>query len=181
MRNANRDQTFPYEPEALQAAGLMGLTVPATAGGLGGGLRELLYVVGKLGWGEPSTALVLALHCSVVASIIRAQSWPPHVREHVLRDVVRNGALINALRVEPALGTPARGGLPETVARRDGRTWRISGRKIYSTGAPLLKWALVWAATDEPDARVGHFPGADEHWRHHHRADRGTSGHARKR
>ncbi|EGH49830.1 acyl-CoA dehydrogenase family protein, partial [Pseudomonas syringae pv. pisi str. 1704B] len=31
---------------------------------------------------------------------------------------VREGALINALRVEPDLGTPARGGLPGTIARR---------------------------------------------------------------
>ena len=35
--------------------------------------------------------------------------------------------------------------------------WRLSGRKIYSTGAPILKWYAVWAKTDEPETRVGLF------------------------
>ncbi|WP_349531114.1 acyl-CoA dehydrogenase family protein, partial [Bradyrhizobium sp. NAS80.1] len=48
------------------------------------------------------------------------------------------------------------GGLPATVARRTETGWR-TGRKIYSTGAPILKWNLVWARTDEPEPRVGQF------------------------
>ena len=35
--------------------------------------------------------------------------------------------------------------------------WRLSGRKIYSTGAPILKWYAVWARTDEVETRVGLF------------------------
>ena len=31
------------------------------------------------------------------------------------------------------------------------------GRKIYSTGAPILKWYAVWARTDEAETRVGMF------------------------
>ena len=65
--------------------------------------------------------------------------------------------MINALRVEPDLGSPARGGLPATIARRTETGWRLSGRKIYSTGAPILKWYAVWAKTDEPETRVGLF------------------------
>jgi alkylation response protein AidB-like acyl-CoA dehydrogenase len=66
-------------------------------------------------------------------------------------------ALINALRVEPELGSPSRGGLPATIARRTETAWRLTGRKIYSTGAPILKWYMVWARTDEPETRVGLF------------------------
>ena len=66
-------------------------------------------------------------------------------------------ALINALRVEPDLGSPSRGGLPATIARKTETGWRLSGRKIYSTGAPILKWYAVWAKTDEADVRVGLF------------------------
>ncbi|MEX5624701.1 acyl-CoA dehydrogenase, partial [Pseudomonas syringae] len=61
--------------------------------------------------------------------------WPEHLRLQVARDAVADGALINAFRVEPELGTPARGGLPATVARRTTEGWRLSGRKIYSTGS----------------------------------------------
>ena len=60
-------------------------------------------------------------------------------------------------RVEPDLGTPARGGLPATIARRGPDGWRVSGRKIYSTGAPALAYGLVWARTDEAVPRIGFF------------------------
>lgn len=68
---------------------------------------------------------------------------------------MQDGALINALRVEPALGTPARGGLPATTARRTASGWSISGHKIFSTGIPVLRWLLVWGRTDEEHPRVG--------------------------
>ena len=55
--------------------------------------------------------------------------------------------LINALRVEPELGTPARGGLPKTVARAigadDDPSWSVTGRKIFSTGAEGLRFMAV--------------------------------------
>jgi alkylation response protein AidB-like acyl-CoA dehydrogenase len=36
--------------------------------------------------------------------------------------------------------------------------WRVSGRKIFSTGAPGLQWLLVWGATS-PDAPGGQRAG----------------------
>ncbi|HQQ70803.1 MAG TPA: acyl-CoA dehydrogenase, partial [Alicycliphilus sp.] len=44
-----------------------------------------------------------------------------------------------------------------TVARRTPQGWLLSGRKIYSTGAPILRWYAVWARTDEATPRVGAF------------------------
>jgi alkylation response protein AidB-like acyl-CoA dehydrogenase len=75
----------------------------------------------------------------------------------VFATALNEGALINALRVEPDLGTPARGGLPATVATRVGNRWRIRGRKLYSTGSPALRWLSVWGRTDEAEPRVGIF------------------------
>ena len=51
-------------------------------------------------------------------------------------------------KVEPELGTPIRGGLPGTVARRTATCWSLNGRKIYSTGSPVLAWNAIWARTD---------------------------------
>ena len=66
--------------------------------------------------------------------------------------------LINALRVEPELGTPARGGLPATTARRVDDGWSLTGRKIFSTGAagPALDGRLGPHRRASP-ARVGSF------------------------
>jgi alkylation response protein AidB-like acyl-CoA dehydrogenase len=85
----------------------------------------------------------------------QSKTWPEHLRLQVAREAVHEGALINSLRVEPDLGTPARGGLPATVARRTAEGWRISGRKIYSTGSHGLTWLNVWARSDDADPLVG--------------------------
>jgi alkylation response protein AidB-like acyl-CoA dehydrogenase len=89
------------------------------------------------------------------ASLTGRAGWPDHLKALVVDDALKNGGLINALRVEPDLGTPARGGLPATVARRTAGGWSLTGRKIYCTGSPALTWMVVWARTDEDEPRVG--------------------------
>jgi alkylation response protein AidB-like acyl-CoA dehydrogenase len=79
------------------------------------------------------------------------------LRERVYREAVTKGALGNGLRVEPEQGTPLRGGLPATTARRVPEGWSISGHKLYSTGIKGLTWLGVWACTDEAEPRVGTF------------------------
>ena len=140
---------------ALREAGLLALTVRREFGGAGAGLARSAAVVGAIAQGEPATALVLAMQLVQHATLARTRRWPAAVRERVARSAVVDGALANALRVEPALGTPARGGLPDTVARRVAGGWRVSGHKIFATGIPVLTWLLVWARTDEAEPRVG--------------------------
>ena len=84
-------------------------------------------------------------------------SWPAALYADVIAESASLPVLINALRVEPELGTPARGGLPATTARREPGGWSLTGRKIFSTGAAGLRWMAVWARTDEPAPRVGSF------------------------
>ncbi|MCG5248886.1 acyl-CoA dehydrogenase family protein [Methylorubrum extorquens] len=155
----DRAGAFPHGPIAsLREAGLIGLTVPERLGGGGAGLARAAQVVGTLGAGDPAVALVLAMTLLQHGLIHRdGTPWPRALADTVGRDAVTKGALINALRVEPDLGTPARGGLPGTLARRDGDDWRVSGRKIYSTGAPGLAYGVVFVRTDEPEARVGNL------------------------
>lgn len=153
----DRTGRFPAQNFArLREAGLLALTVARSHGGLGGGLADAAAVVGAIAAGEPSTALVLVMQYAQHALIARGR-WPKPVAERVIRDAVADGALINGLRVEPELGTPMRGGLPATTARRTVGGWSISGRKIYSTGCSGLTWAAVWARTDEERPRVGSF------------------------
>jgi alkylation response protein AidB-like acyl-CoA dehydrogenase len=155
----DRSGAFPRENFIeLQAHGLVGLVAPRAFGGRGATLAEARRVLAAVAWGEPATALILAMSWLQQHAIGRTDSrWPAHLRERVLREAAREGALINALRVEPALGSPARGGLPATVARREGPGWRISGHKLYSTGIEGLRWLAVWARTDEAAPRTGFF------------------------
>ncbi|WP_418129083.1 acyl-CoA dehydrogenase family protein [Variovorax sp. 278MFTsu5.1] len=150
---------FPRENfAALQARGLIGLVAPAEHGGGGATLATARRVISAVARGEPATALILTMTYLQHHALTRPDSrWPAHLRERVVRDAVENGALINALRVEPALGSPARGGLPGTVARRDGDGWQIDGHKLYTTGIEGLSWLAVWARTDEAQPRTGVF------------------------
>ena len=154
----DRDGSFPFGNfEDLSKAGLLALTVPAALGGGGAGAAEAARVLGIIGKADPSTALVLSMHLIQHLVMARSARWPARLSRKLAREAVEGVALINALRVEPELGSPARGGLPATIARRTETGWRLSGRKIYSTGAPILKWYAVWAKTDEAETRVGMF------------------------
>ncbi|MGY4622368.1 acyl-CoA dehydrogenase family protein [Bradyrhizobium sp. USDA 4486] len=177
-RAAEHDRTgsFPFENfRELSEAGLLSLTVPAAHGGAGAGARYAAKILGIIGKADASTALVLSMHYINHLVMARSPTWPARLSRKLARESVEGLALINALRVEPDLGSPARGGLPATIARRTETGWRLSGHKIYSTGSPILKWYLVWARTDEAEPRVGQFlvpaglPGARivETWDHH--------------
>jgi alkylation response protein AidB-like acyl-CoA dehydrogenase len=152
----DREASFPAENfHLLHQAGLLALTAPARLGGLEADLPTALKVVSAVARGCPATALVLVMQYLFHASVEGRSGWPESLRQRVIGDALASGALINALRVEPDLGTPARGGLPATVARRTPEGWRISGRKIYSTGSTHLTWMVVWARSDDPAPLVG--------------------------
>jgi alkylation response protein AidB-like acyl-CoA dehydrogenase len=156
--NHDRDGSFPFENfEKLADAGLLSLAVAKGLCGRGAGAREIADVLGTIAEGDPATALVLAMHYIQHFVIARSDRFPLHLAKKLAAETTRGVALINALRVEPDLGSPARGGLPATTARWSEDGWRISGRKIYSTGAPALKYFVVWAKTDEVAPRVGSF------------------------
>jgi len=155
----DRDGSFPFENiAALKDAGLLALTAPKALGGQGADLPTALAVIRAVARGEPATALVLAMQYLFHVSLEGSRAgWPEAAKRQIVETALREGALINALRVEPELGTPARGGLPATVARRTADGWSLSGRKIYATGSVALTWMVVWARTDEDQPRVGGF------------------------
>ncbi len=150
---------FPHANFArLRALGLPGLVVPPRWGGPGIGLVQSRSLVAAVARGEPATALILVMLWMLARSLSRPDCrWPAAQRDAVLRSAVTDGALANQLRVEPELGSPARGGLPATVARRTGDGWRLNGHKLYTTGIDGLRWLVVWGRTDEAQPRVGQF------------------------
>ncbi len=155
----DRTARFPFENfTALHAQGLVAAVVPREAGGGGATLSRAGRIIGAVGRAETSTALVLAMTFLVHRALARSDSrWPIALRDQVWQSAVEDGGLVNNLRVEPALGSPSRGGVPATVARRTQDGWSLSGHKLYSTGIPGLSWLLVHARTDGALPDVGTF------------------------
>ncbi|RWR09098.1 acyl-CoA dehydrogenase family protein [Paenirhodobacter populi] len=155
---ADRNGSFPWEGiRAVHDSGLLHATVARRYGGGGGDLLTVLRIVTELGRADPSVALISAMTLLNHLGQAANATWP----EDYYRDLVAEGRtrpiLFNAARVEPDLGSPARGGLPQTVARRTATGWSISGRKRFVTGSEGLTHYLVWASTDEEPGRVGTF------------------------
>ncbi|MDR2166186.1 MAG: acyl-CoA/acyl-ACP dehydrogenase [Zoogloeaceae bacterium] len=139
----------------LHTHGLLGLAVPAEFGGPGLPLVALRHVVGAVAKGEPSTALLVTMQYIHHRILLGKSGWAHALRTKVYRDALESGALINSFRAEAEAGSPFRGGLPATTARRVPDGWRLSGEKICSSGIDGVTWLLVWAKSDDPVPLVG--------------------------
>jgi alkylation response protein AidB-like acyl-CoA dehydrogenase len=152
--------SFPHENFAdLRASGLLALTTPEEYGGLGANELEYVLTLERLAWGDASTALALGMSLSNLGQIAEGGLWPERAPA-LFREVIEEGATMNAAQAEPEMGSPSYGGLPATTARRDpSGGWRLTGRKIYTTGAPGLRYFLVMATIQEEGQppRIGDF------------------------
>ncbi|EPK6509454.1 acyl-CoA dehydrogenase family protein, partial [Klebsiella pneumoniae] len=147
---------FPWPNiDHLRAGGWLSLAVPPSCGGAGASLAQLQQVIAAIAWGEPATALIVCMQYLHHLRLAENDAWHAPLRQQVFHDAVEHGGLINSLRVEPELGSPARGGLPDTVATRRAEGWDISGHKIYTTGIEGLRWLAVWARSDDNPPLVG--------------------------
>jgi alkylation response protein AidB-like acyl-CoA dehydrogenase len=153
----DRTAEFPATSiAAIHDAGLLTATVHQRYGGRGAGIAETGVILRALGQGDPSAALIAAMTMFAHALQGIEPTWPDDIYTAAVAESLTRPVLINALRVEPELGTPARGGLPATVASPDGDRWSLSGHKIFSTGAEGLRWMVVWARAGDTQ-RAGGF------------------------
>ncbi|MCB0112567.1 MAG: acyl-CoA dehydrogenase family protein [Caldilineaceae bacterium] len=173
QRAAEYDQTgrFPFENyDDLRQAGLPSLVIPEEFGGWGANLLESVLAMETLATGDGSTALSFTMHVQVMGSAAEARSWPEDLFVRLCRESVDRGALINAVATEPRLGSPSRGGLPDTVAapvyasdtqanssQGDPIAWVINGHKNFASLSPALDYFIVPAALQDGSGQVARF------------------------
>ena len=168
----DRDGTFPHENFAdIRRVGLPALVVPQEFGGWGANLLESTLTMETLAQGDGSTALSFVMHVQVLggtadtvagaAADQERSSWPQPLFAQVCRDAVEQGALINSVATEPNLGSPSRGGLPETTAepvRENGTTvWLINGLKTFASLSPEMDYFIIPAALQDGSGHVARF------------------------
>ncbi|HEV2638652.1 MAG TPA: acyl-CoA dehydrogenase family protein [Actinocrinis sp.] len=153
----DRTGDFPWEPlHALHRAGILTLGIGPQHGGRPLTATESARVLQALGQGDPSVALLAAMTIFQHLQQARRQWWPEDLYRAVVADSLTRPVLINAIRAEPELGAPARGGLPATKVRRTAHGWLLNGHKGYGTGSEGLAYHAVWAATEDDEPLTGH-------------------------
>jgi alkylation response protein AidB-like acyl-CoA dehydrogenase len=137
----------------LKTSGYLGLSVSKECGGWGASLAECVAAQLELAKGSGSTALVVAMTLHVIGHARETRLWSASHYEGLCREVAK-GALVNAVASEPRLGSPSRGGLPDTFAVRDGDKLVINGHKTWVTGGAHLNHLLVRLRLDEEAVTV---------------------------
>ena len=100
---ADATAAFPLESvRALREAGLFGLLVPVEYGGMGGDLGDLVSVATVLAGGCLSTAMIWAMHCQQVDSVVR--HGDPRLCERLLPRIAQSGYYLASVTTEPAKG-----------------------------------------------------------------------------
>ncbi|KYP81476.1 acyl-CoA dehydrogenase family protein [Ferroacidibacillus organovorans] len=132
------------------------LTIPKELGGRGANLYQMLLCQERLAEAHASAALVMGWHVGIALGLRLANAWAPLRYAQFAEDAIHARAMINACGTEPETGSPSRGGRPTTTAVKVSGGYKITGRKTWATGSPVLTHILVSAYM--PDrARVGEF------------------------
>lgn len=149
----DRDGSFPEENyEAVRASGYPSLAIPAALGGWGGTLTDAVMAQEILGSGDGSTALAITMHTQTIGAAASGEKWDAALFQRLATDVTERGALVNSCATEPELGSPSRGGKPQTTARHDPDSgeYVINGIKTFASMSPTLNYFIIPAAI-EPD------------------------------
>jgi alkylation response protein AidB-like acyl-CoA dehydrogenase len=138
-----RERILPFEAiDRIRAARLGALRLPATAGGAGSSIRELLEIVIRLGEADANVAHILRNHFSVVERLLR---FPREDQHRQWQQAVAGGAIIGLAATE--LETPKVGDIrPNTTLTPDGDNYLLNGTKYYSTGTLYADYVLVRVA-----------------------------------
>ncbi len=153
----DRENRFAFEDfEDLKRSGYLALTVPEANGGMGANLGEFVRAQGRLAIGNGATALGSTMTLSTLGREAQFHAWPKGIRERVFTAAAREGATVNSIATEPELGSPSRGGRPNTTATEVEGGWLLNGRKTWGSLSPILDFFLVFAGVTGDD-RTGDF------------------------
>lgn len=147
---------FPQENvEDLIKLGYASLTLPESYGGNGFSVYDMVLLQETLASFDANTALSVGWSLGVIGELYENKLWTKEKLDFFAAEVL-NGALINRSVSEAQTGSPTRGGRPGTNAIKEGDTWVINGRKIFTTASPVLSYFLTSAWIEEQE-RVGFF------------------------
>lgn len=147
----DEDDVFIAENyDELKSAGLVAAGVPSELGGGGADIRELCEILKIIGGSCGSTGLALSMHTHQVA----IPAWRWHHQEparSVVEPLLRRVADENIVLLSSG-GSDWIGG--SGVAEKVDGGYRITARKVFSSGAPAGDLMMTGAISEEDGERV---------------------------
>jgi 3-oxocholest-4-en-26-oyl-CoA dehydrogenase beta subunit len=127
----------------LASSDLLGISLPESAGGSGGGFLELGVLLAEIGW---SVAPVPVYATLVLGADTIARHGDSTIQQRYLPKVVDGSAILTAALAEPGNSDPT---TPRTTARADGDSWILDGTKELVPAAQLADAMVVSALADD--------------------------------
>lgn len=138
----------------LARADLLGIALPESVGGSGGGFLELGVLLAEVG---RSVAPVPAYATLLLGADTIARHGDSALQRRYLPRVVDGGTILTAALTEPGNSDPS---APRTTARTDGGLWRLDGAKELAPAAQLAEAIVVSARADDGPALFVVEPGS---------------------
>jgi len=126
----------------LASSDLLGIALPESVGGTGGGFLELGLLLSEVGRAVAPVPLYATL---VLGADTIARHADSVIQDRYLPGVVDGSVILTGALVEPGNSDPT---APRTTARRDGDCWRLDGTKTLVPAAQLANAIVVSAVTD---------------------------------
>jgi alkylation response protein AidB-like acyl-CoA dehydrogenase len=140
----DRENTFVHENfERMEQAGYMRLAVPVELGGLGATMRQVCFAQAELARGCAATALAVNMHHYLVLS--QGFRWRRGIAgaEAVLRRVASEGLVLMTSGGSDGIW-------PSAKAVKENGGYRVSGRKVFCSQAPVADVLTTMAVYDDP-------------------------------
>lgn len=133
---------YPWEvAQAMAAQGLLGITIPEAAGGVGGTLMDAVIAIETVASVCPRSADVVQAG-NFGAIRVLAEYGNAVQKQKYLAPLLAGKALISVGMTEPDAGSAVTE--LKTSATRDGQGWRINGSKIFTTHGVHADVILVY-------------------------------------
>ena len=140
----DRDNTFVSDNyELLRQAGYTALAIPAELGGLGASLRQICYAQAELARYCGATALAVNMHIYLTATNVYRWRNGASAVEGLLRRVAGEGLILMTSGGSDGLW-------PTATAHRVDGGYRINGRKVFCSQAPVANLLSTLVTYDDP-------------------------------
>jgi 3-oxocholest-4-en-26-oyl-CoA dehydrogenase beta subunit len=127
----------------LATSDLLGIALPESVGGSGGGFLELGVLLAEVGF---SVAPVPVYPTLVLGADTIARHGDSALQQQYLPAVVDGSTILTGALAEPGNSDPT---APRTTARADGAAWRLDGSKELVPAAQLAAAIVVSARSDD--------------------------------